>query len=178
MAENSTLARPYAKAAFESALQLKQLEPWSKQLAILASISQYEKVKLLIVNPEFSAANKVETLKQLAGEALNEGGTNLVNVLAENRRLALLVEISQQFQALKAEHEKTANVLVTSAFSLSDSQQKMLVEKMTAKLSREVQVTVEIDESLLGGVVIRSGDMVIDGSVRGKLAKLAEAMNS
>jgi F-type H+-transporting ATPase subunit delta len=178
MAELSTLARPYAKAAFNAALDSSQLDHWSAQLATLAAISQHETVERLIVNPELSAADKSITLKQLIGEPLNAGGSNLVDVLAENRRLGLLAEISEQFEVLKAEQEKTADVLVTSAFSLSDSQQKMLVEKMTAKLSREVQVTVEIDESLLGGVVIRSGDMVIDGSVRGKLAKLAEAMNS
>jgi F-type H+-transporting ATPase subunit delta len=178
MAELSTLARPYAKAAFNAALDSSQQDHWSAQLATLAAISQHETVERLIVNPELSAADKSITLKQLIGEPLNAGGSNLVDVLAENRRLGLLAEISEQFEVLKAEQEKTADVLVTSAFSLSDSQQKMLVEKMTAKLSREVQVTVEIDESLLGGVVIRSGDMVIDGSVRGKLAKLAEAMNS
>ncbi|MEX0623992.1 F0F1 ATP synthase subunit delta [Saccharospirillum sp.] len=178
MAELSTLARPYAKAAFNAALDSKQLDAWSTQLSTLAAISQHETVDRLIANPELSAADKVRTLQQLAGDALNEGGSNLVSVLAENRRLALLTEISEQFEVLKAEQEKTADVLVTSAFSLSDSQQKTLADKLTAKFSRQVQLTVEIDESLLGGVVIRSGDTVIDGSVRGKLAKLAEAMNS
>lgn len=178
MAELSTLARPYAKAAFNAALDSKQLDAWSTQLSTLAAISQHETVERLIANPELSAADKAKTLQQLAGDALNEGGSNLLSVLAENRRLALLAEISEQFEVLKAEQEKTADVLVTSAFSLSDSQQKTLADKLTAKFSRQVQLTVEIDESLLGGVVIRSGDTVIDGSVRGKLAKLAEAMNS
>lgn len=178
MAELSTLARPYAKAAFNAALDSKQLEAWSAQLSTLAAISQDETVDRLIANPELSAADKARAFQQLAGEALNEGGSNLVSVLAENRRLALLAEISEQYEELKAAQEKTADVLVTSAFSLSDSQQKTLTDKLTAQLSREVKLTVEVDESLLGGVVIRSGDMVIDGSVRGKLAKLAEAMNS
>lgn len=105
MAELSTLARPYAKAAFNAALDSKQLDAWSTQLSTLAAISQHETVERLIANPELSAADKAKTLQQLAGDALNEGGSNLVSVLAENRRLALLAEISEQFEVLKAEQE-------------------------------------------------------------------------
>jgi len=178
MAELSTLARPYAKAAFNAALDNQQLEPWSTALSTLAAISQQQVVEDLIANPELSANAKADVLKEVAGDALNEGAVNLVDVLAENRRLALISEISEQFETLKAEQEKTSDVLVTSAFSLSDSQQKTLAEKLATKLGCQVNLTVEIDEALLGGVVIKAGDTVIDGSVRGKLAKLADAMNS
>lgn len=106
MAELSTLARPYAKAAFNAALDSKQLDAWSTQLSILAAISQHETVERLIANPELSAADKARAFQQLAGDALNEGGSNLISVLAENRRLALLSEISEQFDVLKAEQEK------------------------------------------------------------------------
>lgn len=178
MAELSTLARPYAKAAFNTALDNNQLDQWSTILSTLSAISEQETIRGLIANPALSAADKARALKDVVGDLLNEGTGNLLDVLAENRRLALLSEINEQFDALKAEHEKSADVLVTSAFSLSDSQQKTLTEKLTTKFGRKVSLTVNVDESLIGGVVIKSGDLVIDGSVRGKLAKLAEAMNS
>lgn len=178
MAELSTLARPYAKAAFNTALDNNQLDQWSTILSTLSAISEQEAIHGLIANPALSAADKARALKDVVGDLLNEGTGNLLDVLAENRRLALLSEISEQFEALKAEHEKSADVLVTSAFSLSDSQRKTLTEKLSTKLGRKVSLTVNVDEALIGGVVVKSGDLVIDGSVRGKLAKLAEAMNS
>lgn len=178
MAELSTLARPYAKAAFNTALDNNQLDQWSTILSTLAAISEQETIRGLIANPALSAGDKARALKGVAGDVLDEGTGNLLDVLAENRRLTLLSEINEQFEALKAEHEKSADVLVTSAFSLSDSQQKTLTEKLTTKFGRKVSLTVNVDESLIGGVVIKSGDLVIDDSVRGKLAKLAEAMNS
>lgn len=178
MAELSTLARPYAKAAFNAALDSQSLDAWSQQLATLAVISEQTQVEELITNPALSASDKAAALKDIAGDAIGEGVINLINVLAENRRLSLLGEISMQYEALKADHEKSADVLVSSAFSLNDSEQKKLTEKLTAKLGRKVSLTVEIDEALIGGVLIKSGDLVIDGSVRGKLAKLADAMNS
>lgn len=178
MAELSTLARPYAKATFNAALDSQALNAWSKQLATLAVISEQSQVEDLINNPALSASDKAAALKDIAGDAIGDGVTSLIDVLAENRRLSLLSEISVQYEALKAEHEKSADVLVTSAFSLSDSEQQKLTEKLTTKLGRKVSLTVEIDQALIGGVLIKSGDLVIDGSVRGKLAKLADAMNS
>lgn len=178
MAELSTLARPYAKAAFDAALDSGDLDGWSQQLATLGAISEDATVKALIANPAPSTRDKAKTLQELIDGELIDGIASLIDVLAENRRLALLAEISEQFDELKAEREKSADVLVTSAFSLSDSQQQTLAEKLTTKLGRRVNLSVEIDQALIGGVLIRSGDLVIDGSVRGKLAKLAEAMNS
>lgn len=178
MAELSTLARPYAKATFNAALDSQALDAWSQQLATLAVISEQAEVQALIANPALSSSDKAKTLQDVAGDSLGEGTRNLIDVLAENRRLSLLGEIHVQFDALKAEQEKSADVVVTSAFSLNDSQQQTLTEKLTTKLGRQVNLSVEIDESLIGGVVIKSGDLIIDGSVRGKLTKLADAMNS
>lgn len=178
MAELSTLARPYAKATFNAALDSQALDAWSQQLATLAVISEQAEIQALIANPALTFDDKASALKDVAGDSLGEGVQNLIDVLAENRRLSLLAEISVQFDALKAEQEKSADVVVTSAFSLNDSQQKTLTEKLTKKLGREVNLSVAIDESLIGGVVIKSGDLIIDGSVRGKLTKLADAMNS
>ena len=178
MAELSTLARPYAKAAFSAAVDGGEIAAWSTALQTLAVISKADTVAQLIGNPSVSALDKAKTIAEVAGDDCNEGASNLLAVLAENDRFALLTEISTQFELLRAEHEKSADVVVTSAFELSDAQQKTLIEKLGTKLSREVSLTVNVDSALIGGVIIKAGDLVIDGSVRGKLSKLAEAMNS
>ena len=178
MAELSTLARPYAKAAFSAAVDSGDFAQWSTALQTLAVISKTDKVSDLIASPSVSALEKAKAIADVAGDDCNEGAANILIVLAENDRFALLPEISTQYEQLKADHEKSANVVVTSAFELSDAQQKTLVEKLTAKLSREVAITVNVDSSLIGGVIIKAGDLVIDDSVRGKLSKLADAMNS
>lgn len=178
MAELSTLARPYAKAAFSAAVDGGQLAEWSTALQTLSAITQTETVSDLIVSPSVGALDKAKAITEVAGNECNEGAANMLVVLAENSRFALLPEISDQFEALRAEHEKTADVVVTSAFTLSEAQQKTLTEKMKAKLDRDVSLTVNVDEALIGGVIIKAGDLVIDDSVRGKLSKLADAMNS
>jgi F-type H+-transporting ATPase subunit delta len=178
MAELSTLARPYAKAAFSAAVDSGDTAKWLTALQTLAVILKTDVVNELVASPSVSALDKAKAIADVAGEECNEGAANLLDVLAENDRFALLPEISTQFEQLKADHEKSADVVVTSAFELSDAQQKMLVEKLTAKLSREVTLNVNVDSSLIGGVIIKAGDLVIDDSVRGKLSKLADAMNS
>lgn len=178
MAELSTLARPYAKAAFSAAVDGSDIADWSGALKTLALISNTDEVGELIVSPSVSALDKAKTMVSIAGDDCNEGAANLLDVLAENDRFALLPEICAQFETLRADYEKSADVLVTSAFELSDSQRNALTEKLTAKLARDVQLNVEVDTGLIGGVIIKAGDLVIDDSVRGKLSKLADAMNS
>lgn len=178
MAELSTLARPYAKAAFSAAVDSGDISAWSTALQTLAVISKAESVADLIASPSVSALDKAKTIAEIAGEDCNEGASNLLVVLAENDRFALLSEISSQYENFRAEHEKSSAVIVTSAFELSDAQQKTLTEKLSAKLSRDVSLTVNVDSTLIGGVIIKAGDLVIDDSVRGKLSKLADAMNS
>lgn len=178
MAELSTLARPYAKAAFQLASEHKGLDQWSQMLSVLAAVSLDEKVQSILASPDLTFAEKASVLNQIAGEALNETANRLVEQLSENNRLSLLPEIASQYEELKAELEKSVEVQVTSAFPLSDAQTNTLIEKLKAKLGQDVSIATEIDTSIIGGVVIRANDLVIDGSVRGKLAKLAEAMNS
>lgn len=178
MAELSTLARPYAKAAFSAAVDGGDIADWSTALRTLAAISKAETIVEMINNPSVSALEKAKTLTSVAGSEANTGSAKLLELLAENGRFALLPEISIQFDLLKADYEKSADVLVTSAFELSDAQQKTLTKKLAAKLERDVSLTVKVDVSLIGGVIIKAGDLVIDDSVRGKLSKLADAMNS
>jgi F-type H+-transporting ATPase subunit delta len=178
MAELSTLARPYAKAAFSAAVESDAIIGWSTALQTLSAITGTEEVAELIANPSVNALDKAKTITAVCGDQCNEGAANLLVVLAENGRFALLPEISEQFEELRSEHEKTADVIVTSAFELSDAQQKTLIEKLKSRLDREVSLSVNVDKTLIGGVIIKTGDLVIDDSVRGKLSKLAEAMNS
>ncbi len=178
MAELSTLARPYARAAFEYAHGKGELSVWSDALATAAAVTAEERVATLLTSPAHTAEQLATTLVELCGDTLAVDQQNFLHVLASNKRLPLLPEISEMFEALKAEQERTVDVTVVSAYSLEGSTEQTLAQVLSKKLEREVKVETQVDESLLGGVVIRAGDLVIDGSVRGRLNKLSEAMNS
>ena len=178
MAELSTLARPYAKAAFEYALDKNGLDQWSSQLATVAAVAADEGMNVVLSNPSLTAAQQAQTLSDVCGDAVSAEVRNFIAILASNKRLALLPEISALFAQYKANQEKTVDVEVVSAFDLADSARDRLAEVLGRKLERQVNVRTSTDSNLLGGVLIRAGDLVIDGSVRGKLDKLAEAMNS
>jgi len=178
MAELSTLARPYARAAFEYAREHDALAAWSEQLATAAAVSAAPKVAAVLDNPALTDTQQAQALWDVCGEALGAEVRNFVAILAANKRLALLPEITAQFAQFKANQEKSVDVEVVSAFDLDDATRDKLAEVLGRKLEREVKVRTSTDRDLLGGVLIRAGDLVIDGSVRGRLNKLAEAMNS
>ena len=178
MAELTTLARPYAKAAFEHAQAHQQLANWSAMLGLAAAVSEDDTMQRLLKAPRLTSAQKAATFIEVCGEKFDTQAQNFIHVVAENERLLLLPEIAAQFDLYKAETEKTVDVDVTSAFALNDEQQDKLAKVLSARLGREVRLHAALDASLIGGVVIRAGDLVIDGSVRGKLAQLAEALKS
>jgi F-type H+-transporting ATPase subunit delta len=178
MAELSTLARPYARAAFEFARERGELPGWSAQLASVARVTLDAAMAQLLSNPALTAEQQAQTLKDVCGDAINGHGQNFVSILAGHKRLSLLPEISALFEQYKANQEKTVDVQVYSAFEVAEQTEQALAQVLKTKLEREVKVDTVVDKSLLGGVLIRAGDLVIDGSVRGKLNKLAEAMNS
>ncbi|WP_439134691.1 F0F1 ATP synthase subunit delta [Pseudomaricurvus sp.] len=178
MAELTTLARPYAKAAFESALAADQLQQWSDMLNLAAAVSQHDGMVKALLSPALTADEKAQAFVDVCGDELNEGGANLVKALADNKRLTLLPEIQQLFEMHKAQREQTVDVEVTTAFELSGELQDKLAKALSAKLDRVVTLSTAVDKAILGGALVRAGDTVIDGSVRGRLTKLAEAMNS
>lgn len=178
MAELSTLARPYAKAAFQYAADASDLQGWSDSLAVAAAVAAQDVVVKLLSSPSYTATQQAEKTIEVCGDALNEKSRSFVQVLAENRRLQLLPQIYQQFEVLKANREKTVEVSVVSASEISTEQQDKLASALSTKLERQVNMQVSVDDSLIGGVVVRAGDTVIDGSIRGRLAKLAEVLNS
>jgi F-type H+-transporting ATPase subunit delta len=178
MAELTTLARPYAKAAFAEAVEQNALAQWSDMLSIATEFAADETLAQVLVHPSLTAEQQATALTDLCGDKLNQSGKNFLMILGENKRLTLLPQIVEAFEELKAAQEHAVEVTVTSAFELTDAQQETLSLALKNKLQCDVRLTGEVDQSLVGGAIIRAGDLVIDGSVRGKLAKLAEAMDT
>jgi F-type H+-transporting ATPase subunit delta len=178
MAEKATIARPYAKAAFQSARQHNALDRWSEVLATASSVVQDERVAPLLLSPRVTPEQLSGLIADISGKALDEQSRNFVATLASNRRLALLPEIAAMFEALRAEAENTADVQVVSAVQLNDAQKQRLAAALKTRLKREVRLHCEVDESLLGGAVVRAGDFVIDGSLKSRLDRLAVEMSS
>ena len=178
MAELSTLARPYAKAAFEFAADAGDLQGWSTSLATAGAVAQQPAVVKLLSSPSSTAAQQAAAVIEICGDALSATGQHFIAILSENRRLQLLPQISHQFDIMKANREKAVEVDVVAAHEMGADQQQQLSDALSAKLERKVNMQVSLDKSLLGGAVIRAGDTVIDGSIRGRLTKLAESLNS
>jgi len=178
MAELSTIARPYAKAAFEHALEKSVLSQWSEQLAVVATVTMDTTMESVLGNPSLTSTQQAQTLTDVCGDTLGAELRNFVEILAANKRLSLLPEIYTLFEQQKANQERSVDVEVVSAFEMDNNTRDTLAAVLGKKLEREVKVSTSTDKDLLGGVLIRAGDLVIDGSVRGRLNKLAEAMNS
>jgi F-type H+-transporting ATPase subunit delta len=176
MAEALTTARPYAQAAFEEALKLSELKIWSEKLVSLSEAISYPEVREVVTSPRV-AKSKIESLMEgLSGGNVSVQQRNFIRVLVENQRLLLLPEIAVLFEALRAEAERTVNVVVDSAFELSDAQQEKIISSLKTRLGREIKLVCKVNKELLGGVVIRAGDKVIDGSARTRLGEMANAL--
>jgi F-type H+-transporting ATPase subunit delta len=173
MADKTTIARPYAKAAFEEAKGSNHLGPWSETLRTAAAVVRDRRVEVLLSNPSVSIAELAQFVIDLAGPQLDEHGRNFVQTLAQNRRLAYLPEISTLFDELKDEAEGVIDVTVTSAAPLDKGQQDALSVALQRRLKRQVRLQCATDPSLIGGAVLRAGDLVIDGSVRARLGRIA-----
>ena len=173
MADKITIARPYAKAAFEEARDRKRLGPWSEALRTAAAVVSDPRVESLLGNPRVTPEELAALVGDTAGPQLDEEGRNFVRALADNRRLSLLPEISALFDELKGEAEGVVDVTVTSAAPLDDSQRGKLAAALERRLGRSVHLQCATDPTLIGGAVVRAGDMVIDGSLRGRLERIA-----
>ena len=176
MSELSTLARPYAEAVFRMAQGESDLAGWSSRVATLAAIVSDAQLARLITDPAVSADRVASLIIEVAGADLGERGGNFVKVLAENDRLSLLPEIDAQFETLKANAEGTLEATITSAQPLTQAQVDDLVAGLKAKFNRAVNVQVAVDPELIGGAVIAIGDQVMDGSVKGRLQRMAFAL--
>lgn len=172
MADLTTIARPYARAVFQ--LVAPDDRPrWSEMLELLATIVSDDELRQVLDNPGLDRTRKGELVLDICGDELSTEAANLVRVLADNNRLAALPAIAEVYETLRAEAEKTLVADLVAAFEVSDQQRKQLAKTLSEHLQREVVLNCEVDESLLGGVIIRAGDIVIDGSARNHLNKLA-----
>jgi F-type H+-transporting ATPase subunit delta len=176
MAEKATIARPYAKAAFESARQHAAFDRWSQALATSSQVVADERVARLLSNPRVQPADLIGLIADAVGAPLDQHIRNFLVALADNRRLGLLPEIAVMFEALRAEVENVADVQVVSAAPLEDAQRERLAKTLKQRLRRDVRLHCEVDPSLIGGAVVRTGDFVIDGSIKARLERLASAM--
>ncbi len=177
-AELTTVARPYARAAFSFALEPGQgLDAWSRMLSLLGAAVDTDLMRSALDNPVLRTDQESALLTDLLGDELTDYGRNFVMVLAQNARLPLLARISALFEDLKAQHERTLDVDVASAFEIDESDRKQLVDALKARWQKEIHLTTHVDKSLIGGIVVRTEDTVIDNSVRGKLQKLTAALS-
>jgi F-type H+-transporting ATPase subunit delta len=172
VAEAATLARPYAKAAFETARDAKLLAAWSESLQVAAALVGDARIVDLLDNPKLSEDEVVGFFDGFKTGADGMHWLNFIRLLAENKRLSLLPEIAARFELLRADYENEVDVLVTSAVPLSDAQKAKLADSLKTRLRRDVRITTALDPGLLGGALIRAGDLVIDGSIKGRLQRL------
>ncbi len=173
MTDKTTIARPYAKAAFEEAHANGQLGSWSETLHNAAAVVQDLRVQDLLGNPSVTSPQLAQLVIDLAGPKLDELGRNFIGTLAENHRLAYLPEISLLFDALKDEAEGVIDVTVSSAAALDSKQRQALTAALERRLRRQVRLSCQTDPSLIGGAVLHAGDLVIDGSLRARLDRIA-----
>jgi F-type H+-transporting ATPase subunit delta len=172
MAERATVARPYAKAAFAAAREQGRLAGWSRWLGTARSVVLSEEFRLLESSPGVQTRQLEELIAGICGPELDAQGRALLDLLTENGRLDYLPEIAEQFQALEAEAENVADVEVVSATALGEAQKERLAAALRARLRRDVRLQCSVDPALIGGAVVRSGDLLIDGSLKGKLERL------
>ncbi len=176
MSEAITAARPYAQAAFDEAQKQGDLKGWSEVLQAGAAASANAEVKIVIGSPRATDKQLEALMLAVTNAQAGSAQGNFVRLLVENQRLALLPEIAQMYEALRAEAEKSVDVVVASAFELSEAQKQKISDSLKKRMGRDIKLACEVDKALLGGVVIRAGDKVIDGSARTRLSEMASAL--
>ena len=178
MAELASIARPYAQAVFELAKDSGHYGPWSEALGFLAKVAADKDMAALFSNPRVSRQQAADIVIELLGGAVGDEPKNLVRLLAQNRRLQALSAISEQYELLRAEAERTIRAELESALPISDEEQRRIAGALKTRLGCEVELVVTTNRELVGGAVIRAGDLVIDGSIRARLERLAAAVSA
>lgn len=177
MAELTTIARPYAQAVFRLAQDKQALDAWSDMLGLMAVVASDPDMQRLLDNPRLTEEQLADFFLEICGDQLNDEGRNLIRVLAENRRLDALPEMYRLFQERKSAAEGAVKAELITAFPATEAHTAAILEGLKKRFGREVVLECRTDETLVGGAIIRAGDTVIDGSVRGKLARLATALS-
>lgn len=176
MSEHSTIARPYARAVFELAKETGSLPQWSEDLLLMASVSADERVSSLLGNPSFTREKKADMLITICKGKISPQAENFVKMMSENNRLSVLPEVLALYEQLKSEDEGTVDAELISAFEVTDSQKKAIQSSLQKRFGKDVHLDVSVDKDLIGGAVIKAGDLVIDGSISSRLDKLGSQM--
>lgn len=178
MSELTTAARPYARAAFAYASDNGVIAQWAEMLSFCAAIADDATMKAALDQPTLNRQQKGDLFNQVCADKLNDHGKNFIKLLAENDRIALLPDIAVLFHHYQSEAEGAIDAELISALDVNEQQIQAIAASLTKRLGKKVSLTTKIDESLIGGAVIRAGDMVIDGSVRGRLEKLSNTLSN
>jgi F-type H+-transporting ATPase subunit delta len=176
MSELATLARPYAAAVFKRSTETGTTEKWSKSLAFISAVLNDNEISVLINNPKVSKERLSELMLDICQEQVNEEISNFLKLLVQNNRLTLAPTISELFEAYKAESEGYVDVEVATAYAFSKEEKQSFASALEKTLSKKVRMNVTVDKSLIGGVMVRAGDRVIDGSIKGQLQQLAKRL--
>ena len=176
MSELTTAARPYARAVFEMAKETDTLTDWSESLSFMGAIAGNADVTALLETPVMAKQAGADAFIHLCDNKLDDKAQNLVKTLADNNRIKLFPEISVLFEVLKDEEEGSIEAIVISANKLTKAEEKSIATALKKRLGREVKLKLSVDKALLGGAIIKAGDLVIDGSIQGRLKKMTVAM--
>ncbi len=178
MVETVTAARPYAKAVFELARNSGNYDAWSERLTLLKSVVADAGVAAALDDPSNTSSDRASLVEKIIGDKLDAEGVNMVRLLAENNRLSLVSEVGEIYEHLRADEEGTLEATVITAMALDDNYRSKLTEALQKRFDKNVKIVEEIDESLIGGAIIRAGDTVIDGSVKGRLSQLGSSLSA
>lgn len=175
MSELATIARPYAKAAFDFAVEQSAVEKWNEMLRFAVEVVKDETIQKFLTS-SLSSTKLADTIISICGDQLDQYGQNFVRVMAENKRLTVLPAVFEEFLDYVKEYQSVAEVQVISAQPLNAAQQEKIVAAMKKRLARKIKLSCSVDNSLIAGVIVRTDDFVIDGSSRGQLARLANEL--
>jgi F-type H+-transporting ATPase subunit delta len=176
MSELATLARPYASAAFKRSIETSNGGQWSKSLAFISAVLNDKKLSAIVGNPKVSKERLSTLMLEICQDQIDEEGANFLKLLVQNNRLALASAIADLFEAYKAENEGYADVEVATAYAFTKEEKQDFAATLEKTLSKKVHMKVTVDKSLIGGVLVRAGDKVIDGSIKGQLQQLAKRL--
>jgi F-type H+-transporting ATPase subunit delta len=178
MSEQISLARPYAKAIFELARDAGEYTQWSDQLELLAVIAQDAGMIDVISHPDVSEQQLAELIIDVAGDQLGEQGRNLVKLLSRNDRVTVIADINRQFMVLRDDAEQVIEAQLITAAEVDEAQKQRIEAALSSRLGKKIKLEASVDESLIGGAIVRAGDWVVDGSVKAQLQDLIGAISS
>jgi len=176
MSELATLARPYAAAVFKRAKETEAAEKWSQSLAFMSTVLSNEEISVLLDNPKVSKQDLLAFILDICQGQIDEEGANFLKLLVHNSRLALISTITRLFEAYKADDEGYVDVEVSTAYEFSEDARLKFAATLEKALSKKIHMNVTLDKSLIGGVLVRAGDKVIDGSIRGQLQHMQKTL--